>query len=89
MSLFGGLDTTNPESINKFIQNIINYALGAIGIVCIIFIIWGGITYITSGGNEERMQKAKSTLTWAIIGFILVLGAGFIVKVFQGIITGK
>jgi cytochrome bd-type quinol oxidase subunit 2 len=73
---------TSKEAISTLITNLTKYAVEFIGIVCIIFLIIGGIQYITSGGNQEGMQKAKATLTWAIIGLILVLSAYAVVNFF-------
>ena len=41
----------------------------------IIFLIIGGIRYITSGGAKEGVEAARSQVTNAIIGFIIVIGA--------------
>jgi hypothetical protein len=40
--------------------------------IAIIFIIYSGIQLIVSAGNKEKVQKAKKTLTYAIIGLILI-----------------
>lgn len=54
------------------IVNIVFY----VGIaLTIIFLIMGGIRYITSGGSKEGAEAARSNITNAIIGFIVVLGA--------------
>jgi hypothetical protein len=43
--------------------------------------------YLSSGGNPESLQKAKSTLTYAIIGIVLLLLAWFTLR-FIEIFTG-
>jgi len=59
-----------------FVMNIVFY----VGIaLTIIFLIIGGIRYIVSGGDKEGAEGARSMITNAIIGFIVVLGA-FAVK---------
>ena len=83
MSLFKGVNKYEITGITDFIVNITKLALELIDIVCIIFIIIGGIIYITSAGNEERMQKGKATLTWAIIGFIIVTAARLLLEYFK------
>ena len=90
MNIFNGIgDTSSLSSLTKLIENIANYAIDLIIIVCTIFIIIGGIQYITAGGNQEQAQKAKATLTWAIIGLILVLAAPILIKTFKTIIGSK
>lgn len=59
-------------------------AINLIGIVSLIMIIFAGIKYITSGGGKQ-VEEAKNILTYAIIGLIIVLIAGFIIHTIAGI----
>ena len=52
--------------------NGINWAVGISGVVCVIFIIIGAIGYITSSGDSQKLQKAKNTLLYALIGLAIV-----------------
>ena len=36
-------------------------------------IIYGGILYVTSAGNDENVQKAKKILMYAIVGIVVIL----------------
>src|SRR3989344_1427453 len=65
----------------------INIVLG-IGIaLTIIFLILGGIQYITSKGDQKAAQEARTSLTNAVIGFIVVIGA-FTIKTVMVSILG-
>ena len=55
------------------VLNFINWALGLLGLVAVIYIIIGGYMYLTSGGNEERVDKAKMYIKNAVIGLVVVL----------------
>lgn len=55
--------------------------------VTVIFLIMGGIRYITSGGSKEGAEAARGMITNAIIGFIVVLGA-FAIRLIVGNILG-
>jgi hypothetical protein len=90
-SLWGG---TAPENlgvndVGTIINNVINWLLGGVGAVAIVFIMVGGVQYITSIGNPEAAQKAKTTLTYAIGGLILVLAAYLIIKFIAGFLLSK
>ena len=67
--IFGG------GSITGLISSIINVALALIGIVAVIYLIWGGITYITAGGDAEKAGKGRIAITNAIIGIIIIIAA--------------
>ncbi|MBI2442548.1 MAG: hypothetical protein HYV40_01410 [Candidatus Levybacteria bacterium] len=63
------------------IQNILNIAVALAGTVAVFLIIWGGIQYIRSGGDPKQAEGARHTITYAIIGLIIVLLAYFILSV--------
>lgn len=49
-------------------------------VLAIIFIILSGIQWIISGGDKEKIQKAKARLTYSIVGLIVIAGAFFIIS---------
>lgn len=53
-------------------EYIVNWILGFVGTVALLVIIWAGFTYVTSAGNADKLKKAKSAITFAIIGIIIV-----------------
>ena len=66
---------------------IINIALG-IGIsLTVIFLILGGIQYMTAKGDQKATQAARDSLTNAVIGFIVVVGAFTIKNVLANILN--
>ena len=58
---------------------IIQWILGLLGLVAVILILYGGFTWMTAGGSEEKVEKAKKIITAAIIGLVVVLVAWAIV----------
>lgn len=71
---------TGPGGLISVIVQIINYGLYIIGTIAVAFIIWGGFVYITSAGNDEGIKKAKTIITYAIIGLIVAIVAWVIVN---------
>lgn len=67
----------------KALLTIIDWAIALSGGVALIYIIWGGVEYLTAGGNEEHTKKAKTTITWAVVGLILVITSYAIIKYFS------
>ena len=55
--------------------DIINVVLGFLGIVAIIIILWGGFMWMTAGGNEEKVTKARQLLVAGITGLVIILAA--------------
>ncbi|MDD4351818.1 MAG: pilin [Candidatus Gracilibacteria bacterium] len=67
------------EDVESFVSDIINWFLGFIGLIAVIMFIYGGILYLTAGGNDENTGKAKKAMLYAIVGIIIVLLAYTIV----------
>ncbi len=65
--------TGGEGSLRSIILNIVNFILIFLGLIAVIMIIYGGITYVTSAGNNENVEKAKKIIMYAIIGIIIVL----------------
>lgn len=48
-----------------------NTVLMAVGLISVIMLIFGGLRYITSGGDAKKVTDAKNTILYAIIGLII------------------
>ena len=83
--IFNSLLST-PGTIEDLIVKVLNWLIGGSAVVCVVMLIVAGFTYMTSGGNEEKTQKATKTLTNAIIGlvicFVAVMLVNFVLKNF-------
>ena len=75
-----GGDEDPSDKVNTLIRQIINIFSVIVGIVAVIMIIWGGLKYITSGGDSSNVTGAKNTILYAIIGLVIVALAQFIVR---------
>jgi len=61
------------------IGGLVKAFLGVIGALAILVIVYGGVLYIVSAGNEESLKKAKGAVTGAVIGLAVALLAYVIV----------
>lgn len=66
--------------------NVANAFLLFAGVVALFIIVWAGIRFITSGGDAKQMQSARSMITYAIIGLIVVLSS-YAIIFFIGYLT--
>jgi hypothetical protein len=58
--------------------------LGIVGSVALAVFIYGGILWLTSGGNEQRITKGKDVILWATLGLVVIFAAYAIVGFFLG-----
>lgn len=78
------VDTDNfPQLLSDIIKILLSFA----GVVGVIFLIIGGYRYITSQGNEEGMEKAKKTITGALIGIVLIILSFAVVAIINNLLV--
>ncbi len=57
------------------VADIIDVALGILGVIAVVIVLVGGFKWMTAGGNEDKVGEAKKTIFAGIIGLIIVLSA--------------
>lgn len=60
-------------SVDSLIANILNTVYGVVGVVAVVMIIFGAFMYTTSAGDAKKIEQAKSTITYAVIGLVVVM----------------
>ena len=70
----GGLDFFQPD-LGVFITNTVKIAIITGSIIALLFLIWGGIDWITSGGDKAKYEAARDKITAAIFGLGLLASA--------------
>lgn len=75
--------TEDPDTI---LFNVISTVLGLLALLAVIMVIVGGFRWMLSMGNEERILKAKQTISGAIVGLIIVLISWAVVAFVLGVV---
>jgi len=73
----GGDNTTLSTILNPLIQNVITIS----AIAALIVLIFAGFGYITSGGDEKKIQASGSMINYALIGLVVIAAAWLITKI--------
>lgn len=79
----------NPLSSCSFSQLVASIADLAVKIgipIAVIFIIYSGLLFVTARGSEDKLKTAKTSITWAIIGTAILVGAKIIAEVLKSTI---
>lgn len=63
----------------SFIANILPIVFGLAGALSVLFICYGGFKYVTSQGEPDKIQKAKDTVMYSVIGLVVSISAYAIV----------
>lgn len=66
---------------NAVLSNLLNIVFIIAVIIALAFLIYGGIRWITSGGDKTKVEAARNTLVAALIGLVLVFLSYFIIQI--------
>lgn len=66
-----GCNNNSKNQLPDIITGIINAVIAVSGLVAVIYIIVGGVNYMTSNGDSTKIQKAKTTILYALIGLVI------------------
>lgn len=79
----------NVAQVEGFIRSVIKVIAGLAGLIATGFFVVGGLGYITSSGNPEKLDKSKQTLLWSGIGLAIVIAAFVISNIVTDLATSS
>lgn len=60
-----------PTDFDASIMNVINWMLGFVATLSVLVIIYGGLVYVASSGDQERTKQGKQAVKYAIMGLAM------------------
>jgi magnesium-transporting ATPase (P-type) len=97
MQLFAGsalavAEISPPQGFALDIGSLITQVLTFVFIIAILlvflYIIWGGVEWITSGGDKGKTESARNRITAAVIGLVILLASFAILQLVLQFFTG-
>jgi preprotein translocase subunit YajC len=82
-----GLPNTVKEVNDSTLQSALQSVFLAAGGVSFIFVVVGGLRYVLSEGNEQKIKQAKDTIMYSLVGLGVSLSAFIVVRFFLSIIV--
>ena len=76
-------DVATIGSLTSLITNLIRSIVALSGVVLLVMLLAGGISFLFSGGDQKKLEKAKGTLTAAFMGLLILVGSFLILKFIQ------
>ncbi len=71
LDIFVPPSPTGDEDILTMAQRVIRLVILLAALVCVAILIAAGYSYITAAGDEQKIEKATKTLTYAIVGLVI------------------
>lgn len=90
----GEIRLVNPLSsgatdLPVILGQVIKGALGALGSLALLMLVWGGFQWLTSAGNPEKVKKGTQTMVWAAVGVAIALASYFLVSTVIKALSGS
>ena len=76
------------KTIREVIDGLEMWVMGILAAVATLFLVIGGLRYMTAGGDPAQAEQAKGNFKAALAGYALAVLAPVILQVLQGILGG-
>jgi type IV secretory pathway VirB2 component (pilin) len=75
-----GIGAAQPAALGDVnlittVTQIINVALGLLGIIAVVIILYAGFQWMTAGGNEEKVTEARMRIIQGVIGLAIIMSS--------------
>ena len=85
----GGL---SAKSLPQLVGSLINALLGVLGIIFVVLVVYAGFLWMTAQGDDKKVTQAKTMLTQAVIGLVIIVAAyaisSFVIQTLVGATSG-
>lgn len=80
-----GPDVVLPdmEAVEGLLNTVIRWMWAIAAFVVVIFFLYAGFLFVTAGGNDDQINKAKGIVKWGLIGVVVMILAGSVMAVMQ------
>jgi uncharacterized membrane protein len=78
-----GFERLGELTVPGIVSGAIRLILVVAALVAFVFLIIGGIRWVTSGGDKEKTARAQQTLTAALVGLVIVFASWAIIKLIE------
>ena len=76
------------QTLSGLISNLTTWIVGILAGVATLFLTIGGLRYLTAGGDPGQVEKAKTALKSAAVGYALAVLAPLIVSILASLVGG-
>ena len=73
-------DAAGPEFLQFLFGRIINISVAAAFIALVVVLVWAGIRFISSGGDQKALSETTTTITWGLLGMLFLALAWLILQ---------
>lgn len=86
--IYGQGQAASHSNLAAIIGGIVKAAIGTLGIIFVVLIVYAGFLWMTARGEEDKVTKAKDTIQRSVIGLVIVIAAYAIASFVISRVTG-
>lgn len=75
--------------VNVTLKKVVDIALQVLGSLTLLVFVIGGLMWLTSGGNEQRVSMGTKTMLYAVIGIFVIFSSYAILNALIGVLSGS
>ena len=80
----GLIDLSNKDlTLGTIIQELIPLVMQIGGLILFLYLLWGGVGYLVSFGNPEKMKTAWARIWQALLGFVIIFTSWWLIKLVE------
>jgi len=79
----GGQDVLTIRCLEPLFINLVGAIVALAGIALFVMLLLGGFTFLFSGGDPKKLEKAKGTLSAAVVGLLVIVGAYLVLRIIE------
>jgi len=73
-------------NLGEIVSSLLPYLFTGAGLLLLLYLIFGGLQMMTSGGDPKAVESAKGKITGALIGFVIVFVAYWLVQIVASVL---
>lgn len=78
-----GQEPATLKDLEAVFARVISIAVSLVSLVLFIMLVIGGFKYLTSGGDPKATESARNTMTYAIIGLVVIVASYLIIRAIE------
>lgn len=86
---FNKLCLLDQTKLGSTVNSLINFIFVIAILIALLYLVYGGIKWITSGGDKTAVESARNHITSALIGLVIVFLSYFVLNIVLGFFLGN
>ncbi len=79
---------THPDQVIGLLSSLLGYFWTILGIVVVMMLLYAGFNFVTAGGDDTKIGKAKHMVQWSLIGIVVMILSGGVMLLIENFIRG-